>query len=295
MSKALVPRNGQLAQFAGQVDNDGRLIELWLHGKSANTRSYYRADVERFLSFVGRPLPQVTLGDLQAFADALAEEGLAPSSQARKLAVIKSLLAFGARLRYLPFDVGAAVRAPSVRDRLSERILTEEQVQKMLALETDVRNHALLRLMYGAGLRVSEACALKWRDLQPREDAGQVNVFGKGGKTRNVLLSHGTWEELEDLRRGTDLGPEDPVFVSRKGGHLGRMQVFQIVREAARRAGIKGKVSPHWLRHAHASHALDRGAPPHLVQATLGHANLATTSRYAHAKPTDSSARYLAV
>jgi integrase/recombinase XerD len=91
-----------------------------------------------------------------------------------------------------------------------------------------------------------------------------------------------------------DAGLEDPVFRSRRGRHLDPSAVFRIVRHAAERAELEAgsNVSPHWLRHAHATHALERGAPIHLVQATLGHASVATTGRYLHARPTDSSARY---
>jgi site-specific recombinase XerD len=83
------------------------------------------------------------------------------------------------------------------------------------------------------------------------------------------------------------------VFRSRQGGALDPSQVHRIVKQAAQRAGLPETVSAHWLRHAHVSHALDRGAPVHLVQATVGHASLTTTSRYAHARPNDSSSRYL--
>ncbi len=95
--------------------------------------------------------------------------------------------------------------------------------------------------------------------MQEREDAGQVTVYGKGGKTRHVLLSSGTWNALTAIRG--EAGDDAPVFVSRTGGPLSRTQVFRIVRAAAKRAGVDKDVSPHWLRHAHASHALDRGAP----------------------------------
>ena len=190
-------------------------------------------------------------------------------------------------------NVSAALRLPKLRSHLAEQILPEATVQRLLALEGDPRNRALLRLAYAGGLRVSELVGLAWRDLQPREDAGQVTVFGKGGKTRAVLLSAATWTELSALRR--DAGADDPVFRSRRGGHLDPRQVRRIVLGAARRAGLEAKVSPHWLRHAHASHALDRGAPVHLVAATLGHASIATTGKYAHARPSDSSSLYLAV
>ena len=119
-------------------------------------------------------------------------------------------------------------------------------------------------------------------------------MYGKGGKTRAVVLPVGPWQELVSLRSGADL--DGPVFVStRTGGHLSQPQAWRIVRKAARRAGIVLPVSPHWMRHAHASHALDRGAPISLVQATLGHSSISTTGRYLHARPTESSGKYLAV
>ena len=86
---------------------------------------------------------------------------------------------------------------------------------------------------------------------------------------------------------------DDPVFRSRQGGPLNRSQVHRIVKRAAKRAKLPPAISAHYRRHAHASHALDRGAPVHVVQATLGHASLTTTTRYTHVRPGDSSARYL--
>ena len=118
---------------------------------------------------------------------------MAPASRARKLGAVKSLAAFGHRLGYLAFDIGAPLRLPAVKTTLAERILGEGDVLRLLTLEANPRNHALLRLLYAGALRVSELCALTWRDLQPREDAGQVTVFGKGGKIRVVLLTPGVW------------------------------------------------------------------------------------------------------
>lgn len=276
---------------ARQASTDAQLVALWLHGRSPHTQRAYRSDVKRFLAFVDEPLRQVTLADVQGFADSLL--GLAPASRGRTLSAVKSLLAFGHRIGYLAFDVGRPLRLPRQKNRLAERILSESDVQRLLAVEPHRRNRVLLRLLYAGGLRVAELCTLTWRDAQERGDAGQVAVSGKGEKTRVVLLSTATWQELTGLRDGADINA--PVFRSRKGGHLDPSQVLRIVRAAARRAGIRARVSPHWLRHAHASHALDRGCPIHLVQATLGHESVATTGRYLHARPTDSSARYLAV
>lgn len=270
---------------------DRELIDLWLHGRGTRTQRAYRADITRLLDFTGVPLGALTLGDLQRFATSLGH--LAPASQGRILTGVKSLFAFGAKLGLLPIDTAAPLRLPKRREQLSERILSEGDMHRMLAIETHARNHALLRLLYAGGLRVAEACGLRWRDLQARGDAGQVVVFGKGSKTRVVLLGRETWQELQALRGNA---PADaPVFRSKKGGSLDTSQVFRIVKTAAHRAGLPAGVSPHWLRHAHASHALDRGAPISLVQATLGHSSVATTGKYLHARPDQSSASYLPV
>lgn len=290
MSDALAPIPP--SAVTRHADTDAHLIALWLHGRSPHTQRAYAADATRFLDFAGRPLGAVTLGDLQDFADALALE-LAPSSVARSMKAIKSLLGFGHRLGYLPFDVGKAYKLPKHRDHLADRILEEPATHRLLALEPDPRNRLILRLLYGAGVRVSELCALTWADVQPRDDAAQLNVYGKGEKLRHVLIPPALARDLLAVRGGA--GADTPVFRSRKGGRLDPSAVYRIVRAAADRAGIDGNVSPHWLRHSHATHAIERGAPVHLVAATLGHANIATTGRYLHARPSDSSSRYLAV
>ena len=198
-----------LAAIPTQARSDAELLALWLHGRAAHTQRAYQRAVGRFVHSVRKPLPAVTLGDLQAFAAELEAEGLAPASRRLTLAAVKSLLAFGQRVGYLRFDVGAAVKLPPVKDALAERILDREAVLRLLDREPDARNRALLRLLYAGGLRVSEACALRWRDLQPREDAGQVTVYGKGGKTRVVLLSPATWRVLLALPGAQAVGADD--------------------------------------------------------------------------------------
>ena len=101
------------------------------------------------------------------------------------------------------------------------------------------------------------------------------------------------WNDLICFRG--DASEDSPVFKSRKGGHLSPSQVWRIVKQSAKRAGIKKAVSPHWFRHAHASHALDRGAKISLVQVTLAHSSIQTTGKYIHAKPGESSSMYLEV
>ena len=283
--------SAQPQRLAAQAHSDEHLIALWLHGKSEHTQLAYQADIRRFLGCVGKPLQEVILQDLQNYADALA--GLSDNTRKRAINSVKSLFTFGHKLGYLPFNVAAAFKAPKVKNTLAERMLSESEVLTMIALTQKERDRLLLRLLYASGGRVSEVCALNWRDAQPNGNSGQVTLFGKGGKTRAVKLSVETWKALTTMRR--DAGADDPIFRSQKGGHLDPSQAWRIVRAAATRAGIEGDVSPHWFRHSHASHALDRGASVALVRDTLGHSSLAVTSMYVHAKPDDSSALHLIV
>jgi len=272
-----------------QATSDAQLLELWLYRRPARTLTEYRREAACFLDHAGKPLRSVTLGDAVAYVRT--REGLAPSTQGRTINVLKSLFAFAHRIGYVPFNVAAPLRCPYVKDQLAERILPEGDVYGMLhSIKDHPRDYLLLLLAYATGGRVSELMGLSWRDVQPRDEGGQVVLFGKRGKTRSVLLPAAPWRKLLELGRA---GPDDPVFVSRFGNRLSSVQAWRVVRAAARRAGIIADVSPHWLRHAHASHALDRGAPISLVQATLGHSSVGTTGKYLHARPNDSSGRYL--
>ena len=129
MNQALVA--AESVRMAPQADNETQVVVLWLHGRSAHTQRAYRADTYQFLEFVSKPLADVRLGDIQAFADSL--RGSRGSSQARRLAAVKSLLAFAHEIGYLPFNVGAPVQLPRVKNTLTERILSEGAVHKLLS------------------------------------------------------------------------------------------------------------------------------------------------------------------
>lgn len=285
----LATRDPTIPTNTSGATDDLALLEVWLATKaSINTRRAYAYDVTRFLAFVDKPLARVCVAELLAFTETVPGS---PATKARALGSVRSLLTFGARTGYLPYNVGAAVRPPYVQDRLAKRILAEEDVQRMLAMAPPGRDATIVRLLYSSGIRVSELCGLRWGDTRPQGDAGSITVTGKGGRTRTILLSERAWREVASMRG--EAAEDAAVFTSRTGKPLDRTAVFRVVQRVAKRAGARPEVSPHWLRHAHASHALDRGAPVHLVAATLGHASLSTTSRYTHARPKDSSALYI--
>src|ERR1017187_3564994 len=272
---------------------DARLIHIWLSTKtSRETRRAYAGEITRFLAFAQKSIAQVTLADLQAYAEGLAQGGLKIASQNRALTTIKSLLSFGQETGYLPFNVGTAVKLRPDCDRLAQRILEESEVAKLIEAAPEGRDRVLLKLLYVSGVRAGELCGLKWCDALPRQEGGQITVFGKGGKTRTILLKPKVWQQLLSVKGAASA--VDSIFRSRNGGgQLDAPRVRRIVSAAARKAGLEKKVSPRWLRHAHASHALERAAPIRLVQAPLGHASLSTTGRYLHARPTESSSFYL--
>jgi integrase/recombinase XerD len=280
-----------------QASSDDQMVELWLgRYRSLKTLAAFRNDVEHFRRAVPKPFREVVLRDIQGWGLAM-EAVHKPASVARRLSAVRSLFSFAHKVGYVAWNVAAAVTMPPIEDKLGQRILTEDQVRKLLAALRNPRDNALLRLLYIAGLRISEAAGLRWRHVTPRDGGeAQLTVFGKGGKTREVLIPAFMAEQLLGLKLRLD-GPDDPVFRSRstarRGVAIGRRDVWVTVKKAVQRANLPREISPHYFRHSHASHSLTRGAPVHVVQATLGHASLTTTTRYTHARPGDSSAKYL--
>ena len=164
---------------------------------------------------------------------------------------------------------------------LAKRIVTTAEVALLIRAASSKRDRILIEVTYAGGLRVAELVGLSWADVLPREnDQVQLSILGKGGKQRQVLLPDIVSRSLLTLRG--DAGARDPVFAKRNGGRLTERAVHGMVKPAAR-AGVNAAISPHWLRHAHGSHAIAEGASLPEVLATLGHANITTTSGYLHA------------
>jgi integrase/recombinase XerD len=285
--------------------SDAELIILWLDRyESAHTQRAYRGDLELFRAFLEtlpaqasqetpeRPktLREVKVSHLVAFAKYLRARG-SVRSHARRLAAVKSLLSFGHKTGYLLFNVGAAVDAPRIPNELAERILTQEEVYALIRAAAPGRDRTLLRFLYLSGARISEALALRWTHVHMERDRLMVTLHGKGGKTRHIPLPVSLNKDFEILQQ-TRLS--NIVFESVRGRPLHQPDGWNIVRAAALAANIDHKPSPHWLRHAHASHALRNHCPPHIVQFTLGHASLTTTSTYVHVESNESSSMFLA-
>lgn len=170
-----------------------------------------------------------------------------------------------------------------VPERVAERILTEVEVKRLIANAAPGRDRTFIRFLYATGLRISEAVGLTWTHFRPQGDTVYATFMGKGGKTRTVRVKPAIWDAVTRDCRGGD----GPFPFSRYAG-------YRIVHAAARRAGLGDRVvSPHVLRHSHATHAIEHGAPMMAVKEQLGHARLDTTQIYVNLQPGPRSEAYL--
>jgi integrase/recombinase XerD len=272
----------RLPQDHSGATSDQHLVYLWLLGRVDSTAKSYRADAMAFLKAVRKPLPELTASDVAIWVESL--EG-GDNYRARRLISIKSLLSFAKKTGYCVFDVGSVIRLQKTKNRLHERLIEPGTVKSMTAAATMGRDRILMRLIYSSAARVSEAVGLNFGDL----GKGVVTLFGKGKKTRTVTCAQEVIDEMMALRRPGD-DKDSPVF---KNCHGRRLSVRAVQRMVAKcRTDVPG-VSPHWMRHAHATHSLDNGALLHKLQHQLGHENISTTNIYVHVRAGQGTADYV--
>lgn len=267
---------------------DDQIVDEWIGTKrSAHTRRAYERIVGQFRTFVGRPLDQVATRDIQRWLESQAG---APKSRAQALATIKSLYSYAVDQGYIARSPAKVLKTPRPQITSAERLMTADEATALIEAATNRRDQVLLTLIFHAGLRASEALGLRWRDCRQREQGrGQISVMGKGEKPRQIVLPASTWAKLQELRG--DAALSDPVFQStRDGAALSYRRLYDVVKVCAARAGLGDQVSPHWLRHAHAIAALQRGQPLKVVSETLGHVGIGITGQYLHLLPGESSA-----
>ncbi len=254
-------------------------------GLADNTCMAYRRDVAAFLQIVGLA-ETIVADDMRAYVRYLAQGGYKPASIQRKMAAIKRFCRYLFMQGYLSEDVALDIEVRAIPRPLPVGIF-ESVIKALLAQPNGAdryqqRDHALLCLMYGTGLRVSELCSLKLSHLGLGEF--WVRVLGKGNKERLIPIPDTVGKILQSYiqtaRPTIRLADRvDWVFLSRGGQALSRQSVFQLVRKYALRMGVSD-MHPHQLRHAFATHLLNRDANVRDVQACLGHARLSTTQKY---------------
>jgi integrase/recombinase XerD len=261
---------------------------------AANSVASYATDLAKLARFAesrgvvdSEKLDPVTITH---FVVELDKSGLAARSASRHLSAVRGFCRFLVKERQAPADPTALLSPPRLGRRLP-KFLTLDEVMRLLSAPDpqkprELRDRAMLSLMYAAGLRVSELCSLKLTDLDAKRLV--VAVLGKGGKRRLVPIALAAMEEVEAYlgsRLRVAKPGETALFVSSWGGPLTRQAFWKLVVKYARRVGIDKAISPHKLRHSFATHLLEGGADLRSVQAMLGHANIATTEIYTHVAP----------
>ena len=269
---------------------DSEIVISWLSDKSKSSRVTYGSAVKQFLTFTGKTLVDVRVEDIQQWVRSFELRNYSPYTIKVKVCTIKSLLTYCYEVGYLPINVGKRVKPPNPKQGLSQRILDNSEVEKLILATAPGRDRLLFSLIYACGLRVSEICALTWNDLTSRGDGGQALIYGKGQKSRIVLIPDGLWQKLNQLPRSDKT---DAVFYSYRHKPLDRTWIHKLLKKAALLAGVNPAASSHWLRHSHATHALEGGCDLHLLQQSLGHADLGTTQKYLHARPDQGSSQHL--
>ena len=274
------------------------LVDLYLdvlrveRGLSVNTLSAYGRDLGRFAAFCAERGVQevggIDRGLIEGFAIAIADGGLASRSVARHLSSVRGFTRFLLAEGWQEEDAGARVQGPRA-GRTLPRVLGVQDVATLLAAPDEsprgLRDRAMLELMYGSGLRVTELCLLPLNARQV--DPPILLVRGKGDKERVVPVGPRAQRAVErwlvEGRPSLNRGQSCPwMFVGRPGRPLTRQAFWKNLRTLAGRAGIQASFSPHTLRHSFATHLLEGGADLRSVQAMLGHADIATTEIYTH-------------
>jgi len=264
-------------------------------GLSENTISAYLHDTDLLFSFLEKKKPeltlkQITLEHLGEFVHYINGMGLGPYSQSRVISGIKSFFNFLVLEKEIETSPAILLESPKLGFKLPVVFTAEEMkniIEKVdLSKPEGERNKAILEILYGCGLRVSELINLKLSYLHLNEDI--IRVTGKGDKQRLVPIGIKAKKQLityiTKVRMGINpqKGVEDIVFLNRRGGKLSRQMVFIMVRKQAEKAGIHKTISPHTFRHSFATHLVQNGADLRAVQELLGHVSITTTEIYTH-------------
>jgi integrase/recombinase XerD len=262
-------------------------------GLSSNSIKAYINDVKKLLQFLeltDKAVLNIKNQDLIVFITWLNELGMLPNSQARVISGLKSYFSFLALEDLIQDDPTALLELPKLSRKLPD-VLSVVEIDKLMAAidlskSEGTRSRAIIEVLYGCGLRVSELIGLKISNIHA--EASYVLVDGKGSKQRIVPIGQVALKHLDiyisEIRNKQKIKPhmEDFVFLNKFGASLSRISVFTMIKSLVEQAGINKSVSPHTFRHSFATHLIEGGADLRAVQAMLGHVSITTTEIYTH-------------
>lgn len=262
---------------------------------SGNTVEAYLKDINKFMEFLvsngidGNP-EKVTQENIRSFIDLLNEAGMSASSQARALSGIKSFFKYLLIQDEIEKDPSALIETPKIGRKLPV-VLSPEEVSSLISAvdinsETGYRNKAILEVLYGGGVRVSELVNLRLTDVHFEEEF--IKVRGKGNKERLIPMGKNAKDAivsyLQNYRGTLKIGKdsENVLFLNRRGHKMTRVMIFTIIKDLAIKIDLGKSISPHTFRHSFATHLIEGGADLRAIQDMLGHESITTTEVYTH-------------
>ena len=262
---------------------------------SNNSIEAYETDVDKLLQFYASinqdlVLQQVKLSDLRLFITWLNEIGMQPNTQARVISGLKAFFTYLMQEEVIVEDPTALLEAPKLSRKLPDTLNIHEIDRLIAAIDASkpegMRNKAIIEMLYGCGLRVTELVELRISNIYAETEF--IKVIGKGNKERLVPIGSVALKFLEiyvsQIRVHLNIkkGHEDFIFLNRSGSRLSRISIFNLIKSLAVATGIHKNISPHTLRHSFATHLIEGGADLRAVQEMLGHASITTTEIYTH-------------
>lgn len=288
-----------MSQIAKSVVDSYKVFIKFQRAMSDNTVEAYMRDlrtVEKYFNSNGIEYKYATLDNLQNFIADLDDIGICPRSRARIISSIKSFYKFCVSEKIINIDPTQLLKQPKLPSYLPD-VLSVEEIERIISAidlsETDKytklnighRNLAIVEMLYGSGIRVSELVNIKISNINFEENF--MKIVGKGKKERLVPISESAIRALNHwltARNVLQIKPkqEDFLFLNRRGSHMTREMVFVVIKQLTEKAGIEKRVSPHTFRHSFATHLLEHGANLRAIQQLLGHSSITTTEIYTH-------------
>ncbi len=280
--------------------DDMNMIASWVYQKGEKTQIYYKRIVRNFFGFY----PELSLKTTQITHLVLflkTYKSFSDSTRNTYKNALCSLFSFATKTGYLEKNPALALENLKTPDKLFSKVLSRPQIERLILIEKNLRNKLILKILYFTGIRVDELSHLKANSFQNTESGWIMIVIGKGRKVRSIRLPDHLSIEISNYIVGID--SVDCLFTNDRRIDFGindfsrtplsNSQIFRIVKTAAKNAGLDIQPSPHWLRHTSATHAIENGAPIHVVQRSLGHESISTTGRYLEIRPKESVGDYI--
>ncbi len=274
-----------------------KLVASWLFSRPTNTQRSYKSELTKFFSmFEGLSLKQIETFHIIKFLNWLKGQGLKEVSINHSRDALSSMFNYFIKTNYLTINPVDPIERKKTPDQTPHRIQSFEETLLMIKKEPLFRNQVMIRLIFETGVRRDELVKINFSHISKYSNQYYLTVTGKGSKTRTILISKSLFQQIEKLNQNADkslVGKNEAVFRSLRPPfkRISGTDVYRVIVAASLRAGKKR--TPHEGRHGHATLALQKGADLREIQFTLGHSSIATTTKYTHVRPQQSTSRFI--